>query len=106
MTDPVARRQGSCPTLRPLLRSAGALSVRRIGGAVTRAHWALVAALIGGTAVWLVMPSSIDHVPKTLLFQRESCPLSYPEVVAVWRVALMVTVLAGLVTRRLVGGRR
>jgi len=145
MSDPVARRQGSWSTLRPLLRSAGARSVRRIGAAVTRAHWALVAALIGGTAVWLVMPAVVrrtlggdcrlfvepvglhlDHsgtlvldqcaplyrhqasvtCPNTLLFQRDSCPLSHPEVVAVWLVALIVAVLAGLVTRRLVGGRR
>jgi len=124
----VAQRQGSWSewgrALRPLLRSAAVRSLQRIGGAVTRARWALVAALIGGTAVWLVMPAAVRRTlggdcrlvvePVGVPFRsawrpvldRDSCPLSHPEVVAVWLVALVVALLVGLVTRRLVGGRR
>jgi hypothetical protein len=110
--------------LPPLVRSTVARSARRVGSALTRTRWALVAALIGGTAVWLVMPAVVRRtlggdcrlvvVPVglyvdrngTLVLDRDSCPFSHPEVVAVWLVALVVAVLAGLLTLRLVGGRR
>ena len=128
MSDPVARRQGSWSecvrVLPPLVWSTAVRSARRIGSALTRARWALVAALIGGTAVWLVMPLVVRRtlggdcrlvvVPVgvyvdrngTLVLDRDSCPLSHPQVVAVWLVALVVAVLAGLLTLRLVRGRR
>ena len=110
--------------LRRLVRSTAARSARRIGSALTRARWALLVALAAGTAVWLVMPAVVRrtlggdcrlfveplglHVDQngTLVLDRDLCPLTHPEVVAVCLVALVVAVLAGLVTLRLIGGRR
>jgi hypothetical protein len=128
VSDPVARRQGSWSecvrVLRPLVRSTAARSARRIGLALSRARWALLVALAAGTAVWLVMPAVVrrtlggdcrlfvelvgvhDDGRGNLVLDRDSCPLTHPEVQAVWLVALVVAMLAGLLTLRLMGGRR
>jgi hypothetical protein len=122
-TPPAASWAGFGQTLLRLLGLGVARLAMRVRAALTRDRWALVSTLIAGTAVWVVMPAVVRRtiggdcrvyvVPvdasvdgRTLGIDPASCPLSQHEVLAVWAVALVVAVLSGFVTLRIVARRR